>query len=89
MFGLERGRWHNSATRERDRICKRTMRELVVTIIEPGIAQGRRLCAEQEHRAKQERRRHQKFLAQHKAYMNRLISSRDAISAKSSQRLVI
>jgi hypothetical protein len=68
------GRWHNIATGERGRINKRMMRELIAPIFEPMIERGSQLCPEQEHRARQERRRHQEFVMQHKEYMNAMIS---------------
>jgi hypothetical protein len=66
------GRWHNTATRKRGRINKRTIRELIARVFAPMIERGSQLCSEQEHRAKQERRKHQEFLKQHREYMNRL-----------------
>jgi hypothetical protein len=35
------GRWQNAETRERGRICKRTMRDLVAPIFEWVITRGR------------------------------------------------
>jgi hypothetical protein len=70
------GRWHNIATGKRGRINKRMMRELIAPIFKPMIERGCYLFPKQEHRAKQERRKHQEFVMQHKEYMNALISWR-------------
>jgi hypothetical protein len=60
--------------RQRGRINKRMMRELIAPIFKPMIERGCYLFPEQEQRAKQERRKHQEFVMQHKEYMNALIS---------------
>jgi hypothetical protein len=83
------GRWHNTVTDERGRIKRRMLRELVTPILEPLIARGRHLYPDQEHRAKEERRRHEEFLTGHEEYMNALTSwrgGRTGFSAESSQQ---
>jgi hypothetical protein len=43
-------------------------------IFKPLIKRGFHLCAEEEYRAKEESRRHEKFLTRHEEYVNALIS---------------
>ena len=70
------GRWYNTATGERGRINKRMMRELIAPIFKPMIERGCYLLPEQEHRAKQERQRHEDFMIRHRAYINTVTSWR-------------